>query len=426
MSILDNNSTTLRIATAGSVDDGKSTLIGRLLHDTKTVFEDQLAAVAKASRRYGDGETNLALLTDGLRAEREQGITIDVAHRYFATPRRSFIVADTPGHAQYTRNMVTGASTADVAIVLVDARHGVLDQTRRHSLIASMVGVQAIVLAVNKMDLVDWSEARFREITAEVHAFVAALDHPVPVTAFPISALLGDNVVEPSAHTPWFDGTTLLDHLEQFEVSTQVEVGARLHVQRVIRPQGGEHADFRGQAGVVSGGWFRKGDPVTVLPSGLSSTIRALYRWGDEVEEAGPGQAIVLQLDTNVDVARGDVLTSGATIEPTVGDDVVVDICWMVERALTPGSRWWFKHGTRTGHATVLGIVDRLDPTTLHRQPTDELLLNDLGRVRLQLSEAIVADRYHVLPESGRLILIDPADNSTAAAAMVQQVGAPA
>jgi sulfate adenylyltransferase large subunit len=426
VSILDNTSTTLRIATAGSVDDGKSTLIGRLLHDTKTVFEDQLAAVAKASRRYGDGETNLALLTDGLRAEREQGITIDVAHRYFATPRRSFIVADTPGHAQYTRNMVTGASTSDVAIVLVDARHGVLDQTRRHSLIASMIGVQAIVLAVNKMDLVEWSEARFHEITAEVRAFVGALAHPVPVTAIPISALLGDNVVEASSNTPWFDGATLLDFLEEFEIHPHVEVGARLHVQRVIRPQGGEHADFRGQAGVVSGGWFRKGDAVTVLPSGLTSTIRALYRWGDEVPEAGPGQAIVVQLDTNVDVARGDALVDDAPVAPVVGDDVVVDICWMVERALTPGSRWWFKHGTRSGHATVTSIEHVLDPTTLGQHDTSELLLNDLGRVRLLLSEAIVADPYHVLPETGRLILIDPADHSTAAAGMLHRVGTPA
>jgi sulfate adenylyltransferase large subunit len=420
--VLDNTSTTLRIATAGSVDDGKSTLIGRLLHDTKTVFEDQLAAVAKASRRYGDGETNLALLTDGLRAEREQGITIDVAHRYFATPRRSFIVADTPGHAQYTRNMVTGASTSDVAIVLVDARHGVLDQTRRHALIASMIGVQAIVLAVNKMDLVEWSESRFRDITAEVEAFVGALAHPVPVTAIPISALLGDNVVDASEHTPWYAGAPLLDFLEEFEISPHVEVGARLHVQRVIRPQGGEHADFRGQAGVVSGGWFRTGDEVTVLPSGLTSTVRALYRWGDEVEEAGPGQAIVVQLDTNVDVARGDVLVADARIDPVVGDDVVVDICWMVERPLTVGSRWWFKHGTRTGHAVVAEVQHRLDPSTLEQHDAADLLLNDLGRVRLQLSEPIVADRYHVLPESGRLILIDPADNSTAAAAMVQSV----
>ncbi len=256
--VIDSTASTLRIATAGSVDDGKSTLIGRLLHDTKTVFEDQLSAVVKASRRYGDGETNLALLTDGLRAEREQGITIDVAHRYFATPKRSFIVADTPGHAQYTRNMVTGASTSDVAIVLVDARHGVLDQTRRHSLIASMLGVQAIVLAVNKMDLVAWDESVFHRIVTEVESFVGALPNPVPVTAIPISALLGDNVVDASTNTPWYDGAPLLDFLEQFETRPHGDTGVRVHVQRVIRPQGGEHGDFRGQAGVVTGGWLRR------------------------------------------------------------------------------------------------------------------------------------------------------------------------
>jgi len=422
--LVSSTSSTLRIATAGSVDDGKSTLIGRLLHDTKTVFEDQLSAVVKASRRYGDGETNLALLTDGLRAEREQGITIDVAHRYFATPRRSFIVADTPGHAQYTRNMVTGASTSDVAIVLVDARHGVLDQTRRHALIASMVGAQAIVLAVNKMDLVDWDEARFLEISAEVQSFVDALPDPVPVTPIPISALLGDNVVDRSANTPWFAGEPLLEFLEAFELRPHGDVGARVHVQRVIRPQGGAHADFRGQAGVVTGGWLRTGDEVTVLPSGLTSTVRALYRWGDEVAEAGPGHAVVVQLATNVDVARGDVLVAGAVIDPLVGDDVVVDVCWMVDRPVTAGSRWWFQHGTRQGHATVLEVQHRLDPTTLERHDTAELVLNDLGRLRLQLGEQVVADQYHVLPEGGRMILIDPADNSTAAAAMVQTVTA--
>ncbi len=424
--MVDTSAPTLRIATAGSVDDGKSTLIGRLLHDTKTVFEDQLSAVVKASRRYGDGETNLALLTDGLRAEREQGITIDVAHRYFATPRRSFIVADTPGHAQYTRNMVTGASTSDIAIVLVDARHGVLDQTRRHSLIASMLGAQAIVLAVNKMDLVGWDEAVFRRIVAEIEAFVGALARPVPVTAIPMSALLGDNVVDASTNTPWFDGTPLLDFLEQFETRPHGDTGVRVHVQRVIRPQGGEHGDFRGQAGVVAGGWIRRGDAVTVLPSGQTSTVRALFRWGREIEEAGPGHAVVVQLDTDIDVARGDVITADPHIEPLVGDDVVIDLCWMVDRPLTVGSRWWFKHGTRTGHATVREVQHHLSPTTLEQEVATELTLNDLGRVRLQLSEVIIADRYHVLPEGGRMILIDPADNTTAAAAMIHGAGVPA
>jgi sulfate adenylyltransferase subunit 1 len=415
--------TTLRVATAGSVDDGKSTLIGRLLHDTKTIFEDQLLAVERASRRYGDGSTNLALLTDGLRAEREQGITIDVAHRYFATPRRSFIVADTPGHAQYTRNMVTGASTSNVAIVLVDARHGVLDQTRRHAMIAALLGVEHIVLAVNKMDLVGWDEARFRSIVDEVEAFVDRLPGRVPVTAIPMSALLGDNVVDASANTSWWSGEPLLEFLETFEVRPHVELGARLHVQRVIRPHGGAEADYRGQAGVVSGGWFRTGDEVTVLPSGRTTRIESIRRWGDPVDEAGPGHAVVLQFSDDVDAARGDVVVATNGLPPEVGDDVLIDLCWMIERPLTPGSRWWFKQGTRTGHATVTDVVHRTDPTTLGNTPATELALNDLGRVRLQLGETIVADPYEQLATTGRMILVDPVDNTTAAAAMVRAVG---
>ena len=332
-------------------------------------------------------------------------------------------MADTPGHAEYTRNMVTGASTSDIAIVLVDARHGVVDQTRRHSMIAGLLGVQAIVLAVNKMDLVEWSETDFLSITKELQEFVQALPHPVPVTAIPMSALLGDNVVERSAHTPWYDGPALLDFLEEFETRPHTEVGARLHVQRVIRPHGGPHADFRGQAGVVSGGWFRTGERITVLPSGQTATIASLHRWGQEVDEAGPGQAVVVQLATDVDVARGDVIAS-ADGAPVVSDDITVDVCWMIDRPVTVGSRWWFKHGTRAGHAVVTEVDHRLDPTTLAHEATEQLGLNDLGRLRLQLSEPIVADRYHVLPESGRMILIDPADNTTAAAAMVHTVEA--
>jgi sulfate adenylyltransferase large subunit len=414
---------TLRIATAGSVDDGKSTLIGRLLHDTKTVFEDQLSAVERASRRYGDGSTNLALLTDGLRAEREQGITIDVAHRYFATPARSFIVADTPGHAQYTRNMVTGASTSDVAIVLVDARHGVVEQTRRHALIASLLGVHGIVLAVNKMDLVDWQEAVFSSIEDDLRAFVAALDDPVDITAIPISALLGDNVVDRSERTPWYRGPSLLDHLESFELEPRSSgVGARLHVQRVIRPQGGEHRDFRGQAGVVVGGSLRVGDAVVVAPAGRTATVAAIHRWGEQVDEAGAGHAVVIELDRDIDVARGDVLLAADATAAMVGDAVQVDLCWMIDRPLTIGSRWWFQHGTRSGHAVVTGIDHAIDTHTLDRHPADHLQLNDLGRVHLQLGETIVADPYHVLAETGRMILIDPADNTTAGAAMVRSV----
>ena len=416
---------TLRIATAGSVDDGKSTLIGRLLHDTKTVFEDQLSAVIKASRRYGDGETNLALLTDGLRAEREQGITIDVAHRYFATPNRSFIVADTPGHAQYTRNMVTGASTADVAIVLVDARHGVVEQTRRHAFIATLLGVRAIVVAVNKMDLIDWDESEFSIIAKEVEEYVLALPTPVPVVALPLSALLGDNVVDGSVHTPWYDGKPLLALLEEFDAEPRVAVGSRVHIQRVIRPQGGEFADFRGYAGVLSGGGLSVGDVVTVQPGGITTTVKALHRAGRSVDLADVGHALVVELADKVDVARGDVLVSADSAEaPFVGEQVEVDLCWMIDQPLTVGSRWWFKHGSRTGRAVVTSIEYRHDLASLDHLPASELGLNDLGRIRLQLSEPIVADRYVDNPDGGRMILVDEATNSTAGAAMIAVAGA--
>ena len=416
---------TLRIATAGSVDDGKSTLIGRLLHDTKTVFEDQLSAVIKASRRYGDGETNLALLTDGLRAEREQGITIDVAHRYFATPNRSFIVADTPGHAQYTRNMVTGASTADVAIVLVDARHGVVEQTRRHAFIATLLGVKAIVVAVNKMDLIDWDESEFSIIAKEVEEYVLALPTPVPVVALPLSALLGDNVVDGSVNTPWYDGKPLLELLEEFDAEPRVAVGGRVHIQRVIRPQGGEFADFRGYAGVLSGGSLTVGDVVTVQPAGITTTVKALHRAGRSVDGAEIGHALVVELADKVDVSRGDVLVSADSAEvPFVGEEVEVDLCWMIDQPLTVGSRWWFKHGSRTGRAVVTSIDYRHDLASLDQLTVSALGLNDLGRIRLQLSEPIVADRYVDNPDGGRMILIDEATNSTAGAAMIAVAGA--
>jgi sulfate adenylyltransferase large subunit len=430
-----STSTTLRIATAGSVDDGKSTLIGRLLHDTKTVFEDQLAAVEKASRRYGDGEVNLALLTDGLRAEREQGITIDVAHRYFATPQRSFIVADTPGHAQYTRNMVTGASNADVAVVLVDARHGVVEQTRRHAFISTLLGVRAIVIAVNKMDLVDWDEWTFTAIADEVTRYVAALDAAVPVYAIPISALDGGNVVATTDRSPWYGGPALLEWLEGFDriddgwdefsaipntLPRVAEVGARLAVQRVIRPQGGEHADFRGYAGRLTGGVLRVGDEVTVLPVGKRSTVTSILRHGRELQAAFPGHAVTVSLADDIDIARGDVVTAAdSPVEAQVLEDVVVDACWMIDSPLQAGSRWWFKHGTRVGRATVTEVLHRHDLSTLDAVATDQLGLNDLGRVRLSLSEPIVADPYHVHHETGRLILIDEATNTTAAAAMI-------
>ncbi len=404
---------TLRIATAGSVDDGKSTLIGRLLHDTKTVFEDQLVALDKASRRYGDGERNLALLTDGLRAEREQGITIDVAHRYFATPRRSFIVADTPGHAQYTRNMVTGASTADVAIVLVDARHGVLEQTRRHAFIASLLGVKAIALAVNKMDLIEWDEGEFDLVVKDLAAYVEALPTPVPLVAFPISALHGDNVVTVSARSPWYEGTSLLEWLETFDASTVATVAPRLDVQRVIRPQG---SDFRGFAGRLSGGSLSVGDRITVLPSGRASTVSAIQRFGRDIPVASAGQAIAVTLTDDIDVSRGDVLVAGVEASTEV---VSGHVCWMIDQPLREGSRYWFKHGTRVGRAVIDAVEYRHDLHTLEPVTADHIGLNDLAMVRLTLSEPIVASPYETSHEGGRLILVDEATNTTAGAMMI-------
>ena len=406
---------TLRIATAGSVDDGKSTLIGRLLHDTKTVFEDQLAAVEKASRRYGDGERNLALLTDGLRAEREQGITIDVAHRYFATPQRSFIVADTPGHAQYTRNMVTGASTADVAVVLVDARHGVLEQTRRHAFIASLLGVKAIALAVNKMDLVDWDEGEFDSVAKDLTGYVDALPTPVPVVAFPISALHGDNVVAVSERSPWYEGTSLLDWLETFDASEVAMSPARLDVQRVIRPQG---TDFRGFAGRLAGSALAVGDTVTVMPSGRTSTVSGIQRFGRDLDVAEVGQAITVSLADNIDVARGDVLVAGAS---PATEAVSGHVCWMIDQPLREGSRYWFKHGTRVGRAVVDAVEYRHDLHTLEPIATDEIALNDLAMVRLSLSEPIVAMPYELSRQGGSLILVDEATNTTAGAMMITE-----
>jgi bifunctional enzyme CysN/CysC len=406
---------TLRIATAGSVDDGKSTLIGRLLHDTKTVFEDQLAAVEKASRRYGDGERNLALLTDGLRAEREQGITIDVAHRYFATPRRSFIVADTPGHAQYTRNMVTGASTADVAIVLIDARHGVLEQTRRHAFIASLLGVKGIALAVNKMDLVDWDEGEFDSVAKDLAGYVEALPTPVPVFAFPISALHGDNVVQISDRSPWYEGNSLLDWLETFDALAVASSPARLDVQRVIRPQG---TDFRGFAGRLAGGSLAVGDLVTVMPGGRTSTVSAIQRFGRDLQVAAAGQAITVSLADKVDVARGDVLIAGSS---QATETVSGHVCWMIDQPLRPGSRYWFKHGTRVGRATVDAVEYRHDLHTLEPVAADHIALNDLAMVRLSLSEPIVAAPYESSREGGRLILVDEATNTTAGAVMITE-----
>jgi sulfate adenylyltransferase subunit 1 len=413
----------LRFATAGSVDDGKSTLIGRLLYDSKAIFEDQLEAVERTSRDRGEETPNLALLTDGLRAEREQGITIDVAYRYFATPRRKFIIADTPGHIQYTRNMVTGASTADLAVVLVDARNGLTEQSRRHAFLATLLQVPHLVLAVNKMDLVNYDQAVFDKIAAEFTAFAAKL-HIGDLTFIPISALLGDNVVQRSTNMPWYDGPSLLHHLEHVHIASDRNlIDVRFPVQYVIRPHQatdpGLH-DYRGYAGEVAGGVIRAGDEVMHLPSGFTTTVRAVEVAGQPVDEAFPPMSVTLLLDDDVDISRGDMICRPNN-KPAVTQDVEAMVCWMVgDKQLTPRSRLVVKHTTRTVKAIVRDLHYRIDVNTLHRDETATGLgLNEVGRVTLRLTQPIFSDPYTRNRQTGGLILIDEATNATAGAAMI-------
>jgi sulfate adenylyltransferase large subunit len=409
----------LRIATAGSVDDGKSTLIGRLLHDTKTVFEDQLSAVERASQRYGDGSLNLALLTDGLRAEREQGITIDVAYRYFATPTRTFVVADTPGHAQYTRNMVTGSSVSDVAIVLVDARAGLTEQTRRHLFITSLLGIRHVVVAVNKMDLVGFDHETYRRIVDEVERHVDSLPGRLRTIALPMSALLGDNVVERSTNTPWFDGPSLLELLESIDEVREDHVGARLAVQWVIRPHGAAHHDYRGFAGRLNGGDLAVGDEIVVLPSGLRSRVTGIDRGGEPTDVARSGESVSVQLADDLDIGRGDVIVSAtASVIPSVHDELTADVSWMIDRPLEVGSRWSIKHQTRAARAVVTAIDFRYDVATARREDVASLDLNDLGRIRIATTSPLVVDDYLEHRPGGAAILIDEATGMTAAALM--------
>ena len=413
--------TLLRLATAGSVDDGKSTLIGRLLYDSKAVMEDQLASVEKTSRERGHDYTDLALVTDGLRSEREQGITIDVAYRYFATPKRKFIIADTPGHIQYTRNMVTGTSTAQLAIVLVDARHGLLEQSRRHAFLASLLGVQHIVLAVNKMDLVDWDKARFDEIRDEFHAFAARLDvHDV--TTIPMSALLGDNVVTKSEKTPWYEGPALLAHLEDVYIAGDRNlVDVRFPVQYVIRPQTHDHADHRSYAGTVASGVMRPGDEVVVLPSGKTSVITTIDGPEGPVAEAFPPMAVSISLADDIDISRGDLLAR-VNNQPDPTQEFDATVCWMAdEAALEPGRDYIIKHTTRTTRARVTALDYRLDVNTLHRDKSATALkLNELGRVTLRTQVPLLLDEYSRNAATGSFILIDPDTNVTVAAGMVR------
>jgi bifunctional enzyme CysN/CysC len=420
----------LRFSTAGSVDDGKSTLIGRLLLDTKQIMVDQLAHIEEASARQGFDRTELALLTDGLRAEREQGITIDVAYRYFATPRRKFVIADTPGHPQYTRNMVTGASTANLAIVLVDARKGLTEQSRRHAFLSSLLGIPHIVIAVNKMDLVNWSEARFEEIHAEFTEFATKLQ-TTDISFIPISALHGDNVVEQSSNMPWYQGTPLLYHLEHVHIASDRNlIDVRFPVQWVIRPMSDSHHDYRGYAGTVAGGVLKAGDEVVVLPSGLESTIAAIEAFdgpSDDrgvpsarpIDEAFPPMSAVVRLTDDIDVSRGDMICR-RTNRPTVGQDLDAMICWMIDRPLAPRSMWALKQTTRNVRAMVTDLNYRLDVNTLHRdESATELGLNDIGRVQLRATAPLFYDAYERNRATGSFVLIDEGTNTTAAAGML-------
>ena len=410
----------LRLATAGSVDDGKSTLIGRLLYDSKAIFEDQLASVERASVQRGHEYTNLALLTDGLRAEREQGITIDVAYRYFATPRRKFIIADTPGHVQYTRNMVTGASTADVAVVLVDARKGLLEQSRRHAYLATLLRIPHLVVAVNKMDLVEWSEERFRSIVADFSSFADSLLEVSDVTFIPMSALRGDNVVDRSDAMPWYDGLPLLEHLETVHIAEDRNlVNARFPVQYVIRPMSDAHHDYRGYAGQVAGGVLRAGDDVVVLPSGLRSRVSSIDTYDGPVAEAFVGMSVTVRLADDVDVSRGDMIVRAGD-EPSTSQDVEALVCWMVDQPLRQGGRYAIKHTTRWARAMVADLEYRLDVNSLSTdESATELALNEIGRVRLRVTAPLMHDPYTENRTTGSFILVDEATNVTAGAGMI-------
>jgi bifunctional enzyme CysN/CysC len=416
----------LRFTTAGSVDDGKSTLIGRLLFDAKQVFEDQLEHVAQASeRRGGEGTLDLALLTDGLRAEREQGITIDVAYRYFATAKRRFIIADCPGHQQYTRNMVTGASTADVAVVLIDARRGVLEQSKRHAFISALLGIPEMVVAINKMDLVDYSQARFEELVEEFQGFAAKLNgHGRAITYIPMSALNGDNVVERSSRMHWYEGPVLLDLLEQVEVAYDhpYDKPARFPVQWVIRPATGTlTGDYRAYAGQLASGALRRGDEVAVLPSGGRTRVAAIDTYDGELEEAMAPMSFALRLEDELDVSRGELICHPDE-SPTVTRELEADVCWMAQEPMRPGGRYLIKHTSRNATAVVDRIGEVVDVHTLERDaPPSELKLNDIARVRLRTSAPLVLDPYTSNRRTGSFILIDEASNGTVGAGMITE-----
>jgi sulfate adenylyltransferase subunit 1 len=410
----------LRFTTAGSVDDGKSTLIGRLLYDSKSIFEDQLEAIKESSRKKGDENMNLALLTDGLKAEREQGITIDVAYRYFATPKRKFIIADTPGHIQYTRNMVTGASTANLAIVLIDARKGVIEQTKRHSFIANLLRIQHVVVAVNKMDLVDYSQDVYDKIIADYKSFASRLDNIIDIRPIPISALNGDNIVNRSENMPWYEGASLLYHLENVYVGgDENHVQARFPVQWVIRPQSDKFHDFRGFAGRVSGGVFKPGDAVRIMPSGFSTTIDKIYQDEKELAEAFAPQSVVMTLNDEIDISRGDMIVKDNNA-PRLGQDIEAMICWFSTVNLNPRSKFVIRHTTREAKAIVSELRYKMDINTLRKnEEVSSLTLNEIGRVKLHTASPLFYDSYDKNRHTGSFILIDPGTNETVAAGMI-------
>ncbi|MFT5601991.1 MAG: sulfate adenylyltransferase subunit 1 [Flavobacteriales bacterium] len=409
----------LRFTTAGSVDDGKSTLIGRLLYDSKAIFEDQMELLEETSRQRGEEGVNLALLTDGLRSEREQGITIDVAYRYFATPKRKFIIADTPGHIQYTRNMVTGASTANLALLLVDARHGIIEQTKRHAFIASLLQIPHIAVCVNKMDLVDYSEEAFKKIKADFEDFSSKLEIK-DVRFIPISALNGDNVVDRSENMDWYEGSTLMHLLENIHIgSDQNHVDCRFPVQFVVRPQSKDHPDYRGYAGRIEGGVFKPGDDVTVLPSGFTSKIKSIDTFDGEVAEAFSPMSVCMTLTDNIDISRGDMLVRENN-KPTIEQDIDAMICWMNEKKMIPKGKYTIRHTSQTARCIIKEVKYKMDINTLHRMENEkEIGLNDIGRITIRTTKPLFFDSYRRNRNTGSIILVDEATNETVAAGMI-------
>ena len=409
----------LRFTTAGSVDDGKSTLIGRLLYDSKAIFEDQIQNLQEVNEQRGEEGINLALLTDGLRSEREQGITIDVAYRYFATPKRKFIIADTPGHIQYTRNMVTGASTANLALLLIDARHGVIEQTKRHAFIASLLQIPHVAVCVNKMDLVDFSKDEFEKIKSDFKKFASKLEIK-DVNFIPISALKGDNVVDRSKNMDWYEGSTLIHLLENIHIgSDHNHVDCRFPVQRVIRPQSKNYPDYRGYAGRIEGGVFKTGDEILTLPSGKKSTIKSIDTFNGEINEAFSPMSVCITLNDNIDISRGDMLVR-TNNQPQISQDIEVMICWMNERKLIPKGKYTIRHTSQTTRCIIKEIKYKIDINSLHRmEQENELSMNDIGRISIKTTKPLFFDSYRRNRNTGSIILVNEATNETVGAGMI-------